>query len=119
DSNSAYVARRLADIGIDVVRKTTVGDRHDDIRDAIQTAWQRSPVTIMTGGLGPTKDDVTKNAICAAFDRKLVLNDEVMRRLEALFQQRNRKMPAVAQSQALQPQGADLLVNPIGTAPGI
>jgi len=119
DSNSAYVARRLADIGIEVVRKTTVGDRHDDIREAIQTAWQRSPVTIMTGGLGPTKDDVTKNAICAAFDRKLVLNDEVMRRLEALFQQRNRKMPAVAQSQALQPQGADLLVNPIGTAPGI
>ncbi len=119
DSNSAYVARRLADIGIEVARKTTVGDRHDDIREAIQTAWQRSPVTIMTGGLGPTKDDVTKNAICAAFDRKLVLNDEVMRRLEALFQQRNRKMPAIAQSQALQPQGADLLVNPIGTAPGI
>lgn len=119
DSNSAYVARRLADVGIEVVRKTAVGDRHDDIKEAIQTAWHRSPVTIMTGGLGPTKDDVTKNAICAAFDRKLVLNDEVMRRLEALFQQRNRKMPAIAQGQALQPQGADLLVNPIGTAPGI
>ncbi len=119
DSNSAFIARHLADIGIEVVRKITVGDRPDDIREAIQAAWKRSPVTIMTGGLGPTTDDVTKNAICAAFDRKLVLNDEVLRHLEALFASRQRKMPAIAQSQALQPQGADLVMNPVGTAPAI
>jgi nicotinamide-nucleotide amidase len=119
DSNSAYIARKLANVGIEVVRKTTVGDRHDDMKEAISTAWSRSAVTIMTGGLGPTKDDMTKNAICAAFDRKLVLNDEVLRKLEELFRTRNIKMPAVAQNQALQPQGADLLHNPIGTAPGI
>ncbi len=119
DSNSAFIARKLADIGIEVIRKSTVGDRPDDIKEAIQAAWKRSPVTIMTGGLGPTTDDVTKNAICAAFDRKLVLNDEVLRHLEALFASRKRKMPAIAQSQALQPQGADLVMNPVGTAPAI
>ena len=119
DSNSAYIARKLANVGIEVVHKTTVGDRHDDMTEAIKTAWNRSAVTIMTGGLGPTTDDVTKNAICAAFDRKLVLQDEILRKLEDLFRTRNMKMPAMAQSQALQPQGADLINNPVGTAPGI
>ncbi len=119
DSNSAYIARRLAEIGVEVVYKTTIGDRHDDIVDAIKQGLERSAVTIMTGGLGPTKDDVTKNAICTAFERQLVLNDEVLRKLEALYQRRNLKMPAIVQSQALQPLGADLINNPIGTAPGI
>ncbi len=119
DSNSAYIARKLANVGIEVVHKTTVGDRHDDMKDAITTAWNRSAVTIMTGGLGPTKDDITKNAICAAFDRKLVLQDEILKKLEDLFRSRNMKMPALAQNQALQPQGADLINNPVGTAPGI
>ena len=119
DSNSAYIARKLANVGIEVVHKTTVGDRHDDMTEAIKTAWNRSAVTIMTGGLGPTTDDVTKNAICAAFDRNLVLQDEILRKLEDLFRTRNMKMPAMAQSQALQPQGADLINNPVGTAPGI
>ncbi|MGB5106953.1 MAG: competence/damage-inducible protein A [Candidatus Zixiibacteriota bacterium] len=119
DSNSAYIARKLANVGIEVVHKTTVGDRHDDMTEAIKTAWNRSAVTIMTGGLGPTTDDLTKNAICAAFDRKLVLQDEVLKKLEELHRSRNIKMPAMAQSQALQPQGADLLNNPVGTAPGI
>ena len=119
DSNSACIARKLANVGIEVVHKTTVGDRHDDMKEAIAAAWKRSAVTIMTGGLGPTKDDITKNAICAAFDRKLVLQDEILKKLEALYRARNLKMPAMAQSQALQPQGADLINNPIGTAPGI
>lgn len=119
DSNSAYIARKLANVGIEVVHKTTVGDRHDDMTEAIKTAWNRSAVTIMTGGLGPTTDDVTKNAICTAFDRNLVLQDEILRKLEDLFRTRNMKMPAMAQSQALQPQGADLINNPVGTAPGI
>ncbi len=119
DSNSSYIARKLANVGIEVVHKTTVGDRHDDMREAITAAWNRSAVTIMTGGLGPTKDDITKNAICAAFDRKLVLQDEILKKLEELFKSRNMKMPALAQNQALQPQGADLINNPIGTAPGI
>ena len=119
DSNSAYIARKLANVGIEVVHKTTVGVRHDDMTEAIKTAWNRSAVTIMTGGLGPTTDDVTKNAICTAFDRNLVLQDEILRKLEDLFRTRNMKMPAMAQSQALQPQGADLINNPVGTAPGI
>ena len=101
DSNSSYIARKLANVGIEVVRKTTVGDRHDDMREAITTAWKRSAVTIMTGGLGPTKDDITKNAICAAFDRKLVLQDETLKKLEELFRLRNMKMPALAQNQSL------------------
>lgn len=119
DSNSAFIARKLAEIGIEVYQKSTVGDRHDQIKEAVKAAWNRSPITICTGGLGPTRDDVTKQAICAAFDRKLVLNEGVLHQLEEFYRSRGRKMPASVQSQALQPQGAELLTNRLGTAPGI
>ncbi len=75
DSNSAFVARKLAELGIEVWFKISVGDRPDDIATAILAAWNRSDVIIATGGLGPTGDDITKKAICSAFERKLVFND--------------------------------------------
>lgn len=119
DTNSAFISGRLADVGIQVRYRVSVGDNAEDIREAISTAWNRSAVIIATGGLGPTTDDITKKAICAAFERKLVFHDDLLRLLEARFHSLNRKLPAMAQNQALQPQGAELLPNPIGSAPGI
>jgi nicotinamide-nucleotide amidase len=119
DTNSAYIAQRLAEIGIEVALKTTVGDRTDDITEAIRSAWQRSEVTIVTGGLGPTEDDITKKAICNAFERKLVFHEEIVHELEQRFAARQVKMPPLTQNQGLQPQGAELLPNPIGSAVGI
>lgn len=119
DTNSAYIARRLADVGIEVALKTSVGDRTGDITEAISSAWQRSEVTIVTGGLGPTEDDITKKAICNAFERKLVFHEEIVAEIERRFEARKLKMPPLTQNQGLQPQGAELLPNPIGSAVGI
>lgn len=119
DTNSAFIARQLATVGVEVVWKTSVGDRTDDIAAAIKTAWQRAQVTICTGGLGPTTDDITKKAICVAFERKLVLHDEILQELERRFSARGARMPALVQNQALQPQGAELISNRIGSAVGI
>ncbi len=119
DTNSAFIARQLATIGVEVVWKTSVGDRTDDIATAIKTAWQRANVTICTGGLGPTADDITKKAICVAFERKLVLRDEILQELERRFAARGARMPALTQNQALQPQGAELAPNRVGSAVGI
>ncbi len=119
DSNSAFIGRQLASIGIEVRYKISVGDRHEDIVDAIRTARDRSAVTICTGGLGPTRDDITKQAICAAFDSKLVLKDEILEHIKKRYEQRKQKMPSLVQSMALQPLGAELIPNSVGTAPGI
>ena len=119
DTNSPFIARKLAELGIEVWFKIAVGDRVEDIQAAILTSWNRSEVILATGGLGPTLDDITKKAICNAFERKLVFHEDLLKLLEARFQSRNRKLPAIAQNQALQPQGADLLDNSIGSAPGI
>lgn len=119
DTNAVFIARRLADAGVQVVWQTSVGDRTDDIASAIQTAWQRAAVVVATGGLGPTLDDITKKAICAAFDRKLVLHDEILVELQRRYEERGKKMPALVQNQALQPQGAELIPNRVGSASGI
>jgi nicotinamide-nucleotide amidase len=119
DSNSSYIARKLAEIGVEVWYKIAIGDRLDDIQQAILTSWNRSEVTITTGGLGPTADDITKKAICSAFERKLVFHEDLLKLLEERFRLLHRKLPAIGQNQALQPQGAILLDNPIGSAPGI
>lgn len=119
DTNSAYIARKLGEIGIEVWYKVSIGDRDEDMTTAILTAWNRSEVTITTGGLGPTADDITKKAICNAFDRKLILHDDLLKTLETKYKERNTKMPAIVQNQALQPLGAELYINPAGSAPGI
>lgn len=119
DSNSAYIARKLSDIGIPVELKITVGDRHEDIRDAVKASWKRSSLIIMTGGLGPTKDDTTKAAIAEAFGKKMIHRPEVLRKLEALYEKRRMTMPEIVKNQTMQPEGCELLDNPIGSAPGI
>ena len=118
DTNAAYLARQLASIGVNVYRKTTVGDNELRIAEAVRNALRRSDVVITTGGLGPTVDDKTREAVAAATDRELVLDKELLAEIEAFFERRGRKMAENNRRQAYIPRNATPIHNPVGTAPG-
>jgi nicotinamide-nucleotide amidase len=119
DTNSAWLAQRLAQDGIAVVRKTVAGDDVAAIRDALDAALARARVVICTGGLGPTPDDLTRHAVAALYGRELVIDDGWLEVLRARYDRRGIAMPASNRVQAELPAGALLLPNPLGTAPGI
>jgi nicotinamide-nucleotide amidase len=121
DTNSSDIATALAAVGARIVRRTTVGDDENRISAAVGEALGRTGFVIVTGGLGPTRDDVTKHAVAALFDAPLELNEEYLRHLEARFAAHFRRgpMPATNRSQAEVPRGALLLPNRHGTAPGL
>jgi nicotinamide-nucleotide amidase len=119
NTNQAFIAERLNAIGVDVACMSTVGDTMDAVLGALRTGWESSAVTVVTGGLGPTHDDITRNAVCAFFRTDLVPNDEVRRHISALMKARNLAWTAAADDQSLVPRGADVLPNPVGTAPGL
>jgi nicotinamide-nucleotide amidase len=118
DTNSAYLAGRLARLGINVFHHQTVGDNEKRVEDAFKTALGRSDLVLATGGLGPTVDDVTRKAASRATGRPLVFHDEISARIEAIFKERKLPFPKSNASQAYVPQGATLVPNPVGTAPG-
>ncbi len=119
DTNAAVMGRLLAEAGMPVRRHLSVRDGAADIRDALRGALERSGTVIVSGGLGPTDDDLT--AACAAdvFGRRLVRSADHVAKLEAWYQRRGMPMPAANLKQADAPEGATLLDNPHGTAPGI
>lgn len=119
DTNSAYIAPRLAEIGLAVTYKTAVGDDLKRMEEVIKRALMRTDIVIATGGLGPTDDDITKRVICKVFRRKLIFHEEVLEDLKKRFEARGFKMPAINQNQALLPQGAIFLPNRTGSAVGI
>ena len=119
NTNQAYIAEQLNAVGVDVVRMTTVGDDDQEILDAFREAWQHFPAVIVTGGLGPTHDDITKKAVCKFFDSPLVKNDEVRHHVEALLRKRNIVWSPAHEEQTLVPQKAKVIPNPAGTAPGM
>ena len=120
DTNAAELGRALAAAGIEVVRRTTVADRPDAIRAAVADALQRTGVVVTTGGLGPTRDDVTKRVVAELCGKPLVLDPAVLSAIEARFKQLGRwPMPESNRSQAEVPEGATVLPNPRGTAPGL
>ncbi len=119
DTNSAYSAPRLAEIGLSVTYKTAVGDDLKRMEEVIKRALVRTDVVIATGGLGPTDDDITKRVICKVFRRKLIFHEEVLEDLKKRFEARGFKMPPINQNQALLPQGATFLPNKTGSAVGI
>jgi len=119
DTNSVYLGERLTSLGIEVKYKSTVGDDVKEIVDAITLAMKRSDLVITTGGLGPTPDDVSKKAICDYFGRKLVLYEDILRKVESWYAKKGVKMPAIVRNQALLPEGTIPLSNDWGTAPGI
>jgi len=119
DTNSLFLTRRLNQLGIAVARKTIVGDEHDRLRDVFREALSRAELVISTGGLGPTLDDLTREAVSDLLGRKLQLNEGVLRRIEGRFRRLGRTMSENNKRQALVPEGADVLENPVGTAPGL
>jgi nicotinamide-nucleotide amidase len=119
NSNSQYLAKELAALGVPHFYQTVVGDNLDRVHQAIEIAGKRSSILIFTGGLGPTPDDLTTEAIASYFNTPLVEHPEVIANIEQKFAQMGRKMTPSNRKQALQPAGADLLPNPSGTAPGM
>lgn len=120
DTNAADIARALASVGARVVRKTTVGDDAEAIAGAVQDALLRTRFVIATGGLGPTRDDVTKRAVARLFGAPLVVDETYLERLRERFQRRVQgPMPESNRTQAEIPRGATVLPNRWGTAPGL
>ena len=117
DTNSAYIARALRGIGLDLYYLTTVGDNEHRMADMLQQALDRSDVIITTGGLGPTVDDVTRQAVARATHRELVLMPELLIDIEAFFSHLGRQMTENNRRQAYMPAGAIPIRNPVGTAP--
>ncbi len=119
DTNSLFLTEELNKLGIEVLRKTIVGDDRELLAAAFRDALNRVPVVIASGGLGPTEDDLTRETVAELLGRKLRRNDEVVRAIEARFRSFKRDMPAVNLRQAMVPEGAEVLANPRGTAPGL
>jgi nicotinamide-nucleotide amidase len=117
DSNSAFIARQLAALGCDVFHKVTVGDNLGRVVEAIETALGRAEVVITTGGLGPTEDDVTREAAARATGRDLEFRPELLTDIEAFFRARGLPLSPSNRKQAYIPRGALPMPNPVGTAP--
>ena len=119
NTNLAHIGGRIADLGLDAHYQQTVGDNLGRMEAAIVTALDRADAVIITGGIGPTQDDITREAICAATGRQMAFSDEYADALRERFARWGREMPESNLRQAEYPEGADLLPNPKGTAPGL
>lgn len=119
DTNSAWIAQQLNGIGILVKKRVSVGDDAADIEDALQQAAAESSIVLITGGLGPTADDITKPVLCKYFDSKLVLNEEALDNVKAIFARHNRELIDRNIRQAEVPHNCRVIQNPRGTAPGM
>jgi len=119
DTNSQWLSQQLGDLGVRTASHTTVGDQLADNVRVFRNASMRSDVVIATGGLGPTADDLTREAIAQAFDAPLELRQEALDHIVQLFSKRKRPMPERNQVQAMFPRGSAIVRNPHGTAPGI
>jgi nicotinamide-nucleotide amidase len=119
DTNASWIAQRLAEAGIDLYYKTTVGDNAGRIEAALRQALSRADVLITTGGLGPTEDDLTRDVVAAVLGRPLHLDSDVLARIEQRFAHRKIPMSENNRKQAMVPEGAEVLHNPNGTAPGL
>lgn len=119
NTNQQWLCRQLADAGYTVERQVSVPDRAEDIQDAVREALLRADVVLTTGGLGPTSDDRTRDLIAQLLDRALVMNADVRESIKHFFTSRRRPQPPQTEVQALVPEGAIVLPNKVGTAPGL
>jgi len=119
DTNSQWLSLALAECGLSTRFHSTVSDDLQAITDVLRAAVNRSDVVLITGGLGPTLDDVTRHALAALVQRELVLDEQALHHIESLFRRRNRSMSQRNRIQAMFPAGSEMLPNPRGTAPGI
>nr|WP_294860690.1 competence/damage-inducible protein A [uncultured Fluviicola sp.] len=119
NTNASWMGAQLASNGIKVSHVVTISDTREAITTALEDAYQRSRVVLITGGLGPTKDDITKQVLCSYFNTKLVLDEQVLNHVESFFIKRNRPMLEVNKLQAMVPEVCEVLFNEQGTAPGM
>ena len=119
DTNSSWMAQKLNEIGIKVKQKTSVGDEEAHIIAALNEAKQRANVILITGGLGPTKDDITKHTLCKYFKSNLRFDDQVFLDIEKIFKTRGREVTETNRKQAEVPEKCTVIHNSKGTAPGM
>jgi nicotinamide-nucleotide amidase len=119
NTNARFISQQLADLGINVFFHTVVGDNPDRLLSAIKTAEKRANVIIFTGGLGPTKDDLTKETIAHHLGKNLVMDQNALESIELYFSRTNRVMTENNRKQALVLEGSHILPNDHGMAPGM
>ncbi len=119
DTNSLYITARLNESGFEVHRKTVIGDSEEDLAALIGEALSRSVLIVVSGGLGPTEDDVTRQAVSRILHRPLVIDSGVLEEIRKRFASRGIAMPEINTRQALVLERAEVLANPRGTAPGM
>jgi nicotinamide-nucleotide amidase len=119
DTNSLFLSERLSGLGIDLRIKSVVGDERDDLAIVFRQALERSEVIILTGGLGPTDDDLTRDVVASVLGLPMAIDETIVAKIRARFERRGLTMPDVNRRQAQVPQGAIVLDNPNGTAPGL
>ncbi|BDQ01645.1 MAG: CinA-like protein [Ignavibacterium sp.] len=119
NTNAAYIGNALSEINIEVIEVSSIGDDIKTILEELQRASAMADLIVITGGLGPTHDDVTRNAIVSFFKTELIQNEEVLNDIRALFEKRGRKVTPINEAQALVPKIATPIKNKRGTAPGM
>ena len=119
DTNSGYIARRLNPVGVEIMRTTAIRDREEEIVTAVEESMSRAEAVIVTGGLGPTNDDITKTTLCKIFGGKMVFSQATQDSNDALFAKHGKEMNSLTRSQAMVPDCCKVLPNVVGTAPGM
>ncbi len=119
DTNSTWITSTLDEIGIKTIQKTTIGDREGEIIRALKEAESRADIILITGGLGPTKDDLTKPTLAKYFDSEIKLHEKALEELTALFKQVGRELTDINRRQAELPVKCEMVSNKLGTAPGM
>ncbi len=119
NTNAAWMGQKLGEVGVTVQKVVTIPDQEEAIRAALDDALAHADITLMTGGLGPTHDDITKKVVTDYFGGKLVFHPDILERLRRAFQKRGFEMPAVNENQAWLPDNAEILPNRVGSAQGM
>ena len=119
NTNAQYLSRKLAGLGVGVYYQTCVGDNAERLFSALKIAFDRADIVITTGGLGPTKDDLTKETAARYFGKELIMHNETLAKIEEIFSSQRLTMTESNRKQALIPEGSSILANDNGTAPGI
>ncbi len=119
NTNAGFIGEKLADIQVNIKKATIVGDNEEEILNEFSDAWGNNDLVIVTGGLGPTHDDITRQCVVKFFNTELVKNEEVLDDIKVLFQKSGREVTKVNENQALIPKEAKVIRNTLGTAPGM
>lgn len=119
NTNAAFIGQQMTAAGFELTDVITIGDDGPAIREAVERAMSKTDVVLMTGGLGPTKDDITKKVICDIFQRKLVIDEATLKQVTEMFAARGMELTETNRQQAAVPEGCVVLTNTLGTAPGL